>query len=63
MPAEAIIKKVKDILHSLGIDETSEDCVYIKRFDSGGMSRGQIYGKDVWEHFLPVILRRNKLYK
>lgn len=63
MPAEAIIKKVKDILHSLGIDETSEECVYIKRFDSGGMSRGLINGKYFWENFLPALLRRNKLYK
>ena len=63
MPAEAIIEKVRNILHSLGIDESSEECIYIKRFDSGGMSRGQIYGKHFWDHLLPVILRRSNLYK
>ena len=63
MPVEAIIEKVKHILHSLGIDETRDECVYIKRFDSGGMSRGLVNGKYFWENFLPVIIRRSKLYK
>ena len=63
MSTEDIIRKFRDILHSLGIDETCEEHIYIKRFDSGGMSRGLISGKNAWERFLPVILRRNKLYK
>ena len=63
MSAEVITEKIRDVLHSLGIDETSDECVYIERFDSGGMSRGQIYGKDFWDHLLPVILHRSKLYK
>ena len=63
MSTDDIIRKFRDILHSLGIDETREEHIYIKRFDSGGMSRGLISGKNAWERFLPVILRRNKLYK
>lgn len=63
MSAEVITEKIRDVLHSLGIDETSDECVYIERFDSGGMSRGQIYGKYFWDHLLPVILHRSKLYK
>ena len=60
---ENIVEKVKGTLHSLGISERNEEYVYIERFAAGGMSSGRVNGKLFWECFLPVILRRSKLYK
>lgn len=45
MPCDEIIKKAKSMLHELGIDETSEENVYIKRFAAGGLSSGIVTGK------------------
>ena len=63
MSEVAITEKAKEILHSLSINEFSEESVYIERFAAGGMSSGHVNGKYFWECFLPIILRRSKLYK
>lgn len=60
---EYIVEKVKVTLRSLGISECSEEYVYIERFAAGGMSSGRVNGKLFLDCFLPIILRRSKLYK
>ena len=63
MSETAITEKARVILHSLGISEVCEESIYIERFAAGGMSSGHVNGKYFWECFLPIILRRSKLYK